>query len=292
MNETVIGAYNNFNDYFELTKPRITLLVLFTTLMGMLVSTASPLQAELVIYTLIGTALASSSSGILNNFYDRDIDPLMKRTRVRALASGRVEPARCFYLGIALAIVSFLLLWIAVNPLTALLATFTIAFYVCVYTRWLKRSTPLCTEIGGIAGAMPPLIGAAAVTGSVTAPALLLFLLMFLWQPPHFWALALLRADEYRDAGIPMLPVVSGERVTRRRMLYYTLSLVPVSFAICWVFKAAPWLYLFVAVLNIVYIVKTINFIRSELSRKTAMNLFGFSILYLFLMFCMLFFMA
>jgi len=292
VNETVIGAYNNFNDYFELTKPRITLLVLFTTLMGMLVSTASPLQAELVIYTLLGTGLASSSSGILNNFYDRDIDPLMQRTRVRALASGRVEPARCFYLGITLAILSFSMLWIAVNPLTALLATFTIAFYVCIYTRWLKRSTPLCTELGGIAGAMPPLIGAAAVTGSVTSPALLLFLLMFLWQPPHFWALALLRADEYRDAGIPMLPVVSGERITKQRMLYYTLSLVPVSFAICWVFGAALWLYLSVALLNAVYIAKTIIFIRSDLNRKTAMNLFGFSILYLFLMFFVLFFMA
>ncbi len=292
MNELVVGAYNNFNDYFELTKPRITLLVLFTALMGMYVSSNAGLQFDIAIYTLAGIGLASSSSGLLNNYFDRDIDPFMARTRNRAVASGRIEATNCLALGLLLAVLSFVLLWLAVNLLTAVLAAFTIWFYVVVYTRWLKRSTPLCTEAGGVAGAMPPLLGAAAITGTLTLPALLLFLLMFIWQPPHFWALALLRKDEYRKAGIPVLPVVAGEHKTKRRMLLYTLALLPVSIAICWVFHAAAWMYALVILLNAAYIYKTVVFMFETVSRKTAMSLFGFSILYLFMMFGALYFMA
>ena len=165
----------------------------------------------------------------------------------------------------------------AVNTLTASLAIFTIGFYVLIYTLWLKRRTPWCTEIGGVAGAMPPLIGAAAVLNALSIQALLLFLLMFLWQPPHFWALALLRVGEYRKVGVPMLPVVSGEQATKQRMKLYTLTLLPVSIAICWAFDAAVVIYFLVLFLNGVYLYKTWRFSRLHVNRKSAMSLFSFS---------------
>jgi protoheme IX farnesyltransferase len=226
MGAAITAVREQVADYVELTKPRIALVVLVTTFAGMWLAAGPTLGVPLVIATLVGTWLASASAGVLNNYIDRDIDKLMTRTAQRATAAGRLDAQHVLYFGLALAGASFLLLVFTSNLFAAALAMGTIYFYVVVYTMWLKRRTDLCTEIGGIAGALPPVIGWAAVTGEIGLPALLLFLIMFIWQPPHFWVLALLREEEYRKAGIPMLPVTSGSFVTKAKMLVYTAALL------------------------------------------------------------------
>ena len=276
-------------DYVELTKPRIALVVLVTTFAGMWLAAGPTLTLNLVLATLIGTWLASASAGVLNNYIDRDIDKLMSRTAQRATAAGRVEPQHVLYFGLALAGASFLLLVFTSNLFTAALAMGTIYFYVVVYTLWLKRRTDLCTEIGGIAGALPPIIGWAAVTGEVGLPALLLFLIVFLWQPPHFWVLALLREEEYRKAGIPMLPVTSGSFVTKAKMLIYTAALLPATMSLFVVGSAGPFYFTMSTLAGLVYLLLTVDFARRPLNRKNAMNLFLFSIAYLLLVFTVIF---
>lgn len=276
-------------DYVELTKPRIALVVLVTTFAGMWLAAGPTLALPLVVATLTGTWLASASAGVLNNYIDRDIDKLMSRTAHRATAAERVEPQQVLYVGLALAGAAFLLLMVTSNLLAAALAMATIYFYVVVYTMWLKRRTDFCTEIGGIAGAMPPIIGWAAVTGEVGLPALLLFLIMFIWQPPHFWVLALLREDEYRNAGIPMLPVTSGSFVTKAKMLVYTAALLPATMALFIVGSAGPFFFTMSTMAGLVYLLLTVDFARRPLNRKNALNLFFFSIAYLLLVFTVIF---
>jgi protoheme IX farnesyltransferase len=226
---------------------------------------------------------------LLNNYLDRDIDRLMSRTRERATAAGRVEAAAVLRLGLGLAGLSFIVLMLVANLFAATLAVSTIYFYVVVYTLWLKRNSDLCTEIGGIAGALPPLIGWAAVTGSLDTPALLLFLIMFLWQPPHFWVLALLREEEYRRAGIPMLPVTAGAMVTKAKMLLYTASLLPATISLFYT-GVVGTTYLAVAVTaTLIYLVWTVDFCRRPLSRGHAIKLFLFSIAWLLIVFTVVF---
>jgi protoheme IX farnesyltransferase len=213
----------------------------------------------------------------------------MARTRNRALPAGRIDPQLALYFGFLLGITAFAILFFAVNPLAAWLAAGTVFFYVGVYTLWLKRTTPLCTEVGGVAGALPPVIGWAAVTNEIGWPALVLFLIIFLWQPPHFWALALLRADEYRQAGLPMLPVARGERVTKTRMLVYTTALLPATAAMYWFNLVGP-AYLLVALgLGLAYLGLTIDFSGKPVTKQGARRLFGFSITYLLVLFIMMF---
>lgn len=289
MNMTVAAVRSQVSDFFELTKPRIALLVLVTTFTGMWLAADGMPSLSLVFCTLLGTGLASSAAGTLNNYVDREVDVLMARTRHRALPAGRVLPQQALLQGLLLTALAFIWLWITVNPLTAALALITIGFYVVIYTIWLKRSSPWCTEIGGVAGALPPLIGWAAVTGSISWPALLLFLILMLWQPPHFWALALIRSEEYRRARLPMLPVVSGERVTKQRMLWYTVALLPATIGM-YVFQRVGLAYLVVAVeLGVLYLALTIEFVRQPVTTKSARKLFGFSIIYLLLLFTMMF---
>jgi protoheme IX farnesyltransferase len=196
LSATLTAVRSQANDFVEMTKPRIALLVLVTTYSGMWLASGGVLSLELVFFTLLGTGLASASSGVLNNYIDREIDKVMTRTRNRALPTGRLDPQIALGFGLLLGFTGFVILFYAVNPLTAALAVGTILFYVVIYTAWLKRSSPLCTEIGGVAGALPPVLGWAAVTNDIGWPALVMFLIMFLWQPPHFWALALLRVDD------------------------------------------------------------------------------------------------
>jgi protoheme IX farnesyltransferase len=276
-------------DYVELTKPRIALVVLVTTYAGMWLAAGSTLSLSLVFATLLGTWLASAAAGVLNNYIDRDIDILMSRTAHRATAAGRVDPQHVLYVGLGLAGASFLLLVITTNLLAAALAMGTIYFYVVIYTMWLKRRSDLCTEIGGVAGALPPIIGWVAVTGEVGLPAILLFLIMFIWQPPHFWVLALLREDEYRKAGIPMLPVTSGAFVTKAKMLLYTAALIPTGMLLFVVGVAGPFYLAMTTLAGLVYLVLTIDFARRPLHRKHALNLFLFSIAYLLLVFTVIF---
>jgi protoheme IX farnesyltransferase len=224
-----LSGQHAFADYLNLTKPRIGMLAVFTTFVGMWLAAQGLPPIQLLIFTLLGTALAAGAAGALNNFLDRDIDTRMERTAQRPLPSGRLLPYQALSLGISLSLASFAMLVIFVNLLTALLALFAIFFYAPVYTLWLKRKTPLCTVLGGITGAIPPLMGWTAVTHGIEPAALVLFAILFLWQPPHFWALALLSQEEYRNAGIPMLPVVHGSEMTRRQIVLYAAALLPIS---------------------------------------------------------------
>ena len=289
MSATLTATRNALSDFVEICKPRIALLVLVTTFSGMWLASSANLSFDLIFLTLLGTGLASAASGAFNNYVDREVDKLMARTRTRALPCSRLHPQQALWLGVMLSLWSFTILFYLVNPLTAFLVQATTFFYVVIYTMWLKRTSPLCTEVGGVAGAMPPVIGWAAVTNEIAWPALVMFLIMFIWQPPHFWALALLRKDEYRKAGLPMLPVVSGDRATKIRMLLYTIALIPASLAMYYLNLVGPTYLVLALVLGIAYLVLTIDFARKPITHKSTRKLFGFSILYLLGLFTLIF---
>jgi protoheme IX farnesyltransferase len=276
-------------DFVELSKPRIALVVLVTTFAGMWLAAGQSLSLSLVLSTLTGVCLASASAGLLNNYLDRDIDTFMSRTAQRAIPAGRVEADTVLYTGLGLSGLSFLIVAAGSNIFAAMLTVSTVYLYVVVYTLWLKRRTELCTEIGGIAGALPPIIGWAAVTGDIGTPALLLFLIMFLWQPPHFWVLAMLREDEYRRANIPMLPVVAGPVVTKAKILLYTASLLPAVLALFYVGVVGLTFVAITSIATLVYLVLTIDFVYRPLSRRTGIRLFLFSIAWLLIVFTAVF---
>jgi len=265
------------------------LLVLVATYAGMWLAAGGPAPIELTLITLLGTGLASAASGTLNNYIDRDVDKLMARTRNRALPSGRLPAINALFLGLMLTGISFLILAFFINLLTAILALSTILFYVCIYTRWLKRTSPSCTEIGGIAGALPPLIGWAAVHNEIGAPAAALFLIMFLWQPPHFWALALLKVEDYRRAGLPMLPVALGQTATLRRSVFYAAATLVASGTL-YSMNAVGTAYLVVAmILGIIFVALTVELAVRPFTPQRARRLFQFSLYYLTLLFVMIF---
>jgi len=278
-------AAGAWRDYLTLTKPRIMTLLLLTGACGMVVGARGLPSLGLFGATMAGLALACGGASALNHVLDADIDRLMgKRTQERPVAAGRIEPARALEFGLTLSAFSFVLLASTVNVLTAALALAGNLFYVLVYTRWLKRSTPQNIVIGGAAGAVPPLVGWAAATGNLTLPALFLFLIVFFWTPPHFWALALLIRDSYAAAKVPMLPVVRGERETLRQIVVYTLvliaiTLLPFAWGTLGVAYAAAAL-----VLGGLFLVLTLRLRRAP-SRRRASFLFHYSLLYLALLF-------
>ena len=212
-------------DYYGLTKPGVMSLLLFTTFTTMVMAAGGLPSGFLIVWTLLGGALASASSAAINMYFDRDIDALMKRTKTRPIPSGRVAPANALIFGIVLGTIAFVQLALTVNLLAAALSAAGILYYVFIYTMWLKRTTPQNIVIGGAAGSVPPLVGWAAVTNHVGLTAALLFLIVFVWTPPHFWALALLKKDEYAKVGIPMMPAVYGDDATKRQILAYTIAL-------------------------------------------------------------------
>jgi protoheme IX farnesyltransferase len=274
-----------WRDYVTLMKPRIMSLLLLTGLCGMIVGGRGFPSVWLVLVTMLGLALACGGASALNHVLDRDIDRLMgERTRARPLAANRMPPARALEFGLSLSAFSFVLLASAVNVLTAALALVGNLFYVLVYTRWLKRSTPQNIVIGGAAGAVPPLVGWAAATGNLTVPALWLFLIVFFWTPPHFWALALLLREQYAAARIPMLPVVRGTRATTLQIFLYSLVLVAIT--------AAPFLagtlgagYLAAALLlGAVFLALAVRLRRGATPRRAAV-LFHYSLVYLAVLF-------
>ncbi len=270
-------------DYLTLTKPSIMTLLLLTGAAGMFVGAQGVPALGLFAVTMLGLALACGGASALNHVLDRDIDQLMgSRTRSRPVASGRVTPEQAIEFGLFLSALSFALLASAVNLLTAALALFGNLFYVVVYTRWLKRSTPHNIVIGGAAGAVPPVVGYAAATGSLALPALWLFLIVFLWTPPHFWALAMMIKAAYANAGVPMLPVVRGDRETARQILLYSVGMV--AFTIAVGFWLGP-LYTAAAVgLGAVFLALAV-LLRRELDRTRARLLFNYSLVYLALLF-------
>ena len=270
-------------DYLTLTKPRIMSLLLITGAGGMFVGYGGAPPLWLFLVTMLGLALACGGASALNHVLDRDIDAVMgSRTRGRPVASGRVSPEQALEFGLFLSALSFAVLGSAVNVLTAILALVGNLFYVVVYTRWLKRATPQNIVIGGAAGAVPPLVGYAAATGSLALPALWLFLIVFLWTPPHFWALALMIKNAYAAAGVPMLPVVRGDRETARQILLYSIVLVAFTIAVGY------WLGLVYTVAAIVLgatFVVLAALLRRDLSRVRALALFHYSLVYLALLF-------
>jgi protoheme IX farnesyltransferase len=270
-------------DYLTLTKPRIMSLLLVTGAGGMFVGYQGAPPLWLFAVTMLGLALACGGASALNHVLDRDIDAVMgSRTQARPVASGRISPEQALEFGLVLSALSFVILASTVNALTATLALVGNGFYVVVYTRWLKRSTPQNIVIGGAAGAVPPLVGYAAATGSLALPALWLFLIVFLWTPPHFWALALMLKNAYAAAGVPMLPVVRGDRETARAILVYSLGLV--AFTIVVGLWLGPLYTAAAIVLGAVFVMLAARLHR-ELTRTRALALFHYSLAYLALLF-------
>jgi heme o synthase len=278
----------DWRDFLALTKPRVMSLVVFTGLCGLLAAPA-PIHPVLAFTAILCIALGAGAAAALNQWYEADIDALMKRTANRPLPAGRMERQAALHFGVGLAIFSVLLMGLATNWLAAGVLAVSILFYVFVYTIWLKRITPQNIVIGGAAGAFPPMIGWAAVTGDVTLLPILLFTLIFLWTPPHFWALSLFVRSDYAAAGVPMLPVVSGPKVTRQQIALYTLPMSAAAVA-PWPFGLAGSVYgIAAAALSLAFVVLAgqvlVNRATEPSGMKPEKRLFAFSIIYLFALF-------
>ena len=269
-------------DYVALTKPKVQSLLLFTTVTTMLV--AGDPSLGLIALTCLGGYLSAGGAGAVNHWYDRDVDARMKRTADRPVASGRVAPTAALVYAFSLQIASFVILTVGANLLSAFLALTGFVWYTVIYTVWLKRRSPQNIVIGGAAGAVPPLVGWAAVTGSVAPTALYLFAIIFYWTPPHFWALSLLMKNEYERVGVPMMPVVHGEKETRRQIVLYTLLLTLLTL-LPFVFGFFGVLYAVVAVgLNTAFITLSIRLQRNA-DRASALRVYLFSLSYLAVLF-------
>ena len=284
------GVGGSIADYIALMKPRVMSLVVFTALVGMVLAPVQ-LHPALSVIALICIAVGAGASGALNMWYDADIDACMQRTASRPIPRGYVAPEEALTFGTILALGSVATLGLVVNWVAASLLAFTIAFYVLVYTMWLKRRTPQNIVIGGAAGAFPPMIGWAAATGSVSLESITLFLIIFMWTPPHFWALALYRTRDYARAGVPMLPVVAGQDETRKQIVIYAALLLPLGLAPT-IIGLAGTLYAVVAMaLGAIFLALALAIYRTREGRaadQAARRLFAFSILYLFALFATL----
>ncbi|WP_135450244.1 heme o synthase [Tabrizicola caldifontis] len=290
--QTTTGAGHEpgFGDYVQLLKPRVMSLVVFTALVGLLVAPVAlhPVEAFAAILFI---ALGAGASGALNMWWDADIDAVMRRTARRPVPAGRVAAGEALAVGLALSGISVVMLWLATNWAAAALLAFTIFFYAVIYSIWLKRSTPQNIVIGGAAGAFPPMIGWAAATGSVSVEALLMFSLIFMWTPPHFWALALFMKEDYHKAGVPMLTVTHGRKVTRAHILAYTLLLVPVAVGAALTSIGGPLTLAVAVVLNLWFVVGALRIRRRDEAMAEADGyavekaFFRFSLMYLFLHF-------
>jgi protoheme IX farnesyltransferase len=273
-------------DYVEILKPRVMSLVVFTGIVGLAVAPGH-LHPVLAAVAVLCIAVGAGAAGAINMWYDRDLDALMRRTAARPLPAGRMMPGEALGFGVVLATGAVLVMGLAVNLVAAGLLALTIGFYVFVYTMWLKRRTPQNIVIGGAAGAFPPMIGWAAASGQIGWGAIALFAIIFFWTPPHFWALALYRAEEYAKAGVPMLPVVAGARETKRQMLLYALVLMPVAAAPWPLGLAGPFYGAASLALSAIFVGAALRVCRDE-TDKSARRMFAFSLLYLFLIFFML----
>src|SRR5262249_52506546 len=273
-------------DYVEILKPRVMSLVVFTGLVG-LVLAPGHLHPLLAVVAVLCIAIGAGAAGAINMWYDRDIDAAMRRTASRPLPAGRMMPGEALGFGVVLAIGSVIMMGLTVNTVAAELLALTIAFYVFVYTMWLKPRTPQNIALGGAAGLFPPMVGWAAVTGDIGWGAMALFAMIFFWTPPHFWALSLYRTGDYAAAGVPMLPVVAGAHETKRQMLLYTLMLWPVILA-PWFLGVAGALYGAGALLLTALFTGLAILVCLDTTDRSARRMFAFSLLYLFLIFSLL----
>ena len=273
-------------DYFILMKPRVMSLVVFTAFVGYyaaLSEGAYNLNPFLAAIGILAIAIGAGASGVLNQWYDRDIDKIMERTKDRPIPAGKIDPAEALAFGMITAAMSVIILGLSVNWLSAFLLAFTIIFYAVFYTVFLKRYTIQNIVIGGAAGAFPPVIGFTLVTGSLSLEPIILFGIIFLWTPPHFWALALTKQDDYRLANIPMLPVVSGEKITKKYILYYILALIPFSL-LPFILGYSGYIYFITSIiLGIELLRRTIYLLKSK--HNAEQKLFFYSIFYLFFLF-------
>ncbi len=274
-------------DYLALLKPRVMTLVIITALAGILIAPV-PVHPLIGFVSLLAIAVGAGASGALNMWYDADIDAVMTRTRTRPVPAGKVLPGEALAFGLTLAFLSVVTLGIVANWLAAALLAFTIFFYVVIYTMWLKRWTPQNIVIGGAAGALPPIVGYAAATGSVSLASVVLFAIIFIWTPPHFWALALVKSQDYATAGVPMMPNVKGADHTRLEILLYSIALAPLG-VLPWVMGFATWAYGIVAIVGGAAVleaaIRVYRVREGEAANSASRRLFGYSILYLFALF-------
>lgn len=288
---SITSLSHRLKHYFHLTKPRITFLVLVTGFTGMWLASGETFPATPVLIGLIGIGLGSCSAGALNNFIDRDIDPQMNRTQNRPLPRGSILPVEALSLGILLGLAGTFLLAYYVNFWTAGFLVFTILFYVLVYTLCLKRTTPLSTEIGGIAGAMPPVIGWFVIQEPSLSvqnlwPPAVLFALMFAWQGPHFWALGIMYRDDYKRADIPIFPVVADDHVTKKRILIYSILMVGFSLLLHTTGITGPIYLVSASIMGAAFLTKVVLLHQKDTTRSRAGSLFSWINLYLFVLFC------
>jgi len=278
---TNVETYIDWRDFYELTKPRVVMLIVFTAIVGMFVSVPGWPGAVPLLFGTLGIGLAASSAAVFNHVLDARIDIQMMRTRGRPLPQGKLTQRAALIFASGLCAISMIVLWFIVNPLTAILTFFSLIGYAVVYTVWLKRATPQNIVIGGAAGAAPPILGWTAVTNEVHSGALLLFLIVFVWTPPHFWALAIARREEYAKVDIPMLPVTHGEAYTRLNILLYTILLALVTI-MPYLIGMSGLIYLLTAIiLNIFFLYYAIRMYRVPADTELPMKSFRFSISYL-----------
>jgi protoheme IX farnesyltransferase len=274
------------SDFFELLKPRVMTLVVFTGVAGVVLAPGH-LHPFLALVAVLCIAIGAGASGAINMWYERDIDAIMSRTKLRPIPQGRVNPDEAAAFGVVLTILSVGLMGLALNWTAAALLAFASFFYVVIYTIWLKRRTPQNIVIGGAAGAFPPMIGWAAVTGHVSLESIMLFTIIFLWTPPHFWALALYKNEDYKKAGIPMLPVVAGAQVTRQQILLYSLILTPFVLAPYFMHISGMVYLVGAIILHSLFVLAAVRVWR-DTTFKFAKIMFGYSIFYLFALFALM----
>lgn len=283
-----IERLTDWRDYYELTKPRVVMLIVFTAVVGMFLAVPGWPGATAMLFGTIGIGMAASAAAVFNHVLDARIDIHMLRTRGRPLPEGRVSESNALAFASAICVLSMIVLWFLVNPLTAVLTFASLIGYAVIYTVFLKRATPQNIVIGGAAGAAPPVLGWTAVTGEITSSALLLFLIIFVWTPPHFWALAIARKDEYAKVGIPMLPVTHGEEYTRLHILLYTILLVVITI-IPYLTGMSGLIYLAAAVaLGALFLNYAVRMLRDRDDVELPMRTFKFSITYLAVLFAAL----
>ncbi len=288
--EDVRFSEANAGDYFQLLKPRVMSLVVFTAFVGMVLA-PGPINPFLAFVSILAIAVGAGASGALNQWYDADIDAIMTRTKSRPIPAGKILGREALAFGLILSLLSVMTLGLFANWLAGALLAFTIFFYAVVYTMWLKRSTPQNIVIGGAAGAFPPMIGWACVTGTVTLESTVLFLIIFLWTPPHFWALALFKAKDYGAAGVPMMPNVAGEASTKLQILLYALLVAPVGVAPWYLGFAGPVYGASSALLGALFVwhaYRVWQMPESDRVMAPAKKLFGYSLVYLFALFAIL----
>ena len=283
-----IERLTDWRDYYELTKPRVVMLIVFTAVVGMFLAVPGWPGATAMLFGTIGIGMAASAAAVFNHVLDARVDIHMLRTRGRPLPEGRVSESNALAFASAACVLSMIILWFLVNPLTAVLTFASLIGYAVVYTVFLKRATPQNIVIGGAAGAAPPVLGWTTVTGEVSSSALLLFLIIFVWTPPHFWALAIARKDEYAKVGIPMLPVTHGEEYTRLHILLYTILLVVIT-VIPYLTGMSGLIYLAAALsLGALFLNYAIRMLRDKDDVELPMRTFRFSITYLAILFAAL----